>query len=244
MVMPLWDDSPLKLPKLPLVTWGLIAANVLVFVFQALTPAQSQHALVASFALTPAKLTGTAINATVFPTFLTLITYQFLHANFWHLLGNMVFLWVFGDDVEEAMGALRFIGFYLASGVAAALAFTATTPHSQMPLIGASGAIAGVLAAYLMFRPCQKVSVFVPYILLWIFVRPVVRLDAYWVLGGWVLVQLWSISVQTADGVAYMAHIGGVAAGAVLFPLLRYRSVRLFECLRSDEAKPAASGSN
>ncbi len=242
MVMPLWDDSPLKLPRLPLVTWGLIAANMLVFIFQALTPAPSEHALVASFALTPANLTGTPINVTVFPPFLTLITYQFLHANIWHLLGNMVFLWVFGDDVEEAMGPLRFIVFYLGSGVAAALAFTAAAPHSQLPLVGASGAIAGVLAAYLMFRPCQKVSVFVPYILLWIFIRPVVRLDAFWVLGGWVLMQLWSISVQTQDGVAYMAHIGGVAAGAVLFPLLRYRTVRLFECMRTEQPpRPAPS---
>lgn len=149
MVMPLWDDSPLKLPKLPLVTWGLIAANILVFAFQALAPASSEQALLASLALTPANLTGTPINPTAFPPFLTLITYQFLHADFWHIFGNMIFLWVFGDDVEEAMGSLRFIGFYLASGIAAGLVFTASTPHSQLPLIGASGAIAGVLAAYL-----------------------------------------------------------------------------------------------
>jgi membrane associated rhomboid family serine protease len=92
-----------------------------------------------------------------------------------------------------------------------------------------------------MFRPCQKVSVFVPYIILWFVVRPVVRIDAFWVLGGWALMQLWSISVQTQDGVAYMAHIGGLAAGAVLFPLLRYRTVRLFECMRSDDQTPAPS---
>jgi membrane associated rhomboid family serine protease len=244
MVMPLWDDSPLKLPKLPLVTWGLIAANILVFVFQALTPVPAERALVASFALTPANVTGMPINATNFPPYLTLITYQFLHANIWHLLGNMIFLWVFGDDVEEAMGSLRFVGFYLGCGAVAGLAFAASSPHSLQPLIGASGAIAGVLAAYLMFRPCQKVSVFLPWFILWFFVRPVVRLDAYWVLGGWMLAQLWSISVQTEDGVAYMAHVGGFAAGAVLFPLLRYRSVRLFECMRSDEPKPAPSRGN
>ena len=83
-----------------------------------------------------------------------------------------------------------------------------------------------------MFRPCQKVSVFVPYILLWIFIRPVVRIDAFWVLGAWILMQLWSISVQTQDGVAYMAHVGGLVSGAALFPLLRYRAVRLFECFQ------------
>jgi membrane associated rhomboid family serine protease len=233
MVMPLWDESPLKLPKLPVVTWGLIAANVLVFIFQVMTPEPSEQALVMALGVVPGNVTGVPINPTWFPPYLTLVTYQFLHADILHLLGNMIFLWVFGDDVEEAMGSLRFVGFYLACGAAAALAFTASAPHSQMPLIGASGAIAGVLAAYLMFRPCQKVSVFVPYILLWIFIRPVVRIDAFWVLGGWILLQIWAISVQTPDNVAYMAHVGGLIAGAALFPLLRYRAVRLFECFRS-----------
>ena len=165
---------------------------------------------------------------------------MFLHANIWHLLGNMIFLWVFGDDIEEAMGPLRFIAFYFASGVAAALIFVASAPHSQQPLVGASGAIAGVLAAYLMFRPCQKVLVFLPWFLLWFIVRPVVRLDAFWVLGGWALLQLWSISVQTQDDVVYMAHVRGLLAGAGLFPLLRYRTVRLFECIREAKA-PAPS---
>ena len=232
MVMPLWDDSPLKLPRLPLVTWGLIVANILVFAFEAAAPPNTMAAIEA-FALTPANITGVPITPTPVPPDLTLVSYMFLHANFWHLAGNMIFLWVFGDDVEEAMGALRFIAFYFGSGVVAALAFIVMTPHSQMPLVGASGAIAGVLAAYLMFRPCQKVSVFVPYILLWIFIRPVVRIDAFWVLGAWILMQFWAISVQTQDNVAYMAHVGGLVAGAALFPLLRYRAVRLFECIRS-----------
>jgi membrane associated rhomboid family serine protease len=237
MVMPLWDDSPLKLPKLPLVTWSLIAINVLVFLIQA-GASPNLQVIIDSFALVPANITDPANSTGVAPPYLTLISYTFLHADFWHIGGNMVFLWVFGDDVEEAMGSLRFIVFYFGSGILAALAFVATAPHSVMPLIGASGAIAGVLAAYLMFRPCQKVAVFVPYILLWLFIRPVVRLDAFWVLGGWILLQVWAISVQTQDQVAYMAHIGGLAAGAVLFPLLRHRTVRLFECVRADKAPP------
>ncbi len=234
MVMPLWDDSPLKLPRLPLVTWGLIVANVVVFALETAAPASSQATFVA-FAVTPANITGVPINPTPVPPYLTLVTYMFLHANFWHLAGNMIFLWVFGDDVEEAMGPLRFIAFYFGSGILAALAFTAAAPYSQLPLVGASGAIAGVLAAYLMFRPCQKVSVFVPYVLLWFVVRPVVRIDAFWVLGGWILLQFWSISVQTQDDVAYMAHVGGLVSGAALFPLMRYRAVRLFECFRPVE---------
>jgi membrane associated rhomboid family serine protease len=205
MVMPLWDDSPLKLPKLPVVTWGLIAANVLVFIFTAAAPADMQPAIL-NFALTPASITATPINPTpVPPDDLTLVSYMFLHANIWRLLGNMIFLWVFGDDIEEAMGPLRFIAFYFASGVAAALIFVASAPHSQQPLVGASGAIAGVLAAYLMFRPCQKVLVFLPWFLLW-----------------------------------FIVHVGGLLAGAGLFPLLRYRTVRLFECIREAKA-PAPS---
>jgi membrane associated rhomboid family serine protease len=240
MVMPLWDESPLTLPKLPLVTWGLIVANVLVFIYTATAPDDIQ-ATILSFAVTPGNITGAPITPMSIPPYLTLITYQFLHANIWHLLGNMIFLWVFGDDIEEAMGSLRFIVFYLVSGVLAALIFVVSSPHSQLPLVGASGAIAGVLAAYLMFRPCQKVLVFLPWFILWVIVRPVVRLDAFWVLGGWVLLQLWAISVQTQDDVAYMAHVGGVMAGAGLFPFLRYRTAELFQCLRPQQPEAPPS---
>ena len=109
------------------------------------------------------------------------------------------------------------------AAIIAGLAFVAGAPQASTPLVGASGAVAGVLAAYLMFRPCQKVAVFLPWFVLWIFVRPVVRIDAVWVLGFWILTQLWAISVQSQDGVAYMAHVGGLCGRAVLFPLLRYR---------------------
>ncbi len=240
MVMPLWDESPLKLPKWPVVTWGLIVANMLVFIVEAAASPALEAKLIA-FAVIPANLTGVPLHPTGVAPYLTLVSYQFLHADIFHLLGNMIFLWVFGDDVEEAMGSLRFIVFYIGGGIVAALAFVASAPHATTPLVGASGAIAGVLAAYLMFRPCQKVLVFLPWFLLWFIVRPVVRLDAYWVLGGWILMQFWSISVQAQDDVAYMAHLGGLAAGAALFPLLRYRVVRLFECFRPVEEQPAAN---
>lgn len=237
MVMPLWDASPLKFQTPPYVTWALLAANVLVFVAQAAATPEVQAAFDA-YAMTPAAVTGALIVTSGPSPYLTLISYTFLHADVFHLLGNMVFLWVFGDDVEEAMGPLRFLIFYAACGAAGALAFTASGPHGTIPLIGASGAIAGVLAAYLMFRPCQKVMVFVPYFLLWFIIRPVVRLDAFWVLGGWAVIQIWHISMFAPSEVAYMAHAGGFAAGAILFPVLRYRGVRLFECIRPE---PAAS---
>ncbi len=233
MVMPLWDDNPLKLPKWPVVTWGLIVLNIAVFLAQCMG---DSNYLEFAFALTPVNIAAAPITLTPVHPYATLITYQFLHADIFHLLGNMLFLAIFGDDVEEAMGPLRFIGFYLVSGIAAGLAFTASTPHSTLPLIGASGAIAGILAAYLMFRPCQKVMVFIPYFIVWFVLRPITRLDAYWVLGAWALMQLWHISVQSQDEVAYMAHIGGFVAGAVMFPLLRYNTVRLFECIHTEPA--------
>ena len=237
MVMPLWDDSPLSLPKWPVVTWCLIIANVLVFIAETAASPATQSTLL-TYALIPSALTGTAGVPPGVSPYVTLVTYQFLHTDFFHIFGNMLFLWIFGDDIEEAMGPLRFIVFYLACGSAAGLAFVASAPHSAGPLIGASGAIAGILAAYLMLKPCHKVLVFLPWFILWLIFRPVLRLAAYWVLGAWILTQLWSISVQSRDGVAYMAHVGGLAAGAVLFPLLRYRTVKLFECVR-EAAAPA-----
>jgi membrane associated rhomboid family serine protease len=238
MVMPLWDESPFRLPKWPVVTWGLIIANIVVFVFELAAP----QGLIAAYAVNPAILTGRAVEPGGVSPYLTLITYMFLHNDVLHIFGNMLFLWIFGDDVEEAMGPLRFIVFYFVCGIVAALVFVASAPQSTSPLIGASGAIAGVLAAYLMFRPCQKVAVFLPWFFLWLFVRPVVRIDAFWVLGVWILTQFWAISVQSQAGVAYMAHVGGLVAGAILFPLLRRRDVRLFECVRAAPTGPWPSG--
>jgi membrane associated rhomboid family serine protease len=243
MVMPLWDDNPLTLPKLPVATWGLILANVAVFIIEVAASPHLQSALL-TYALIPVSLTGIAGVPPGVSPYVTLVTYQFLHADFFHIFGNMLFLWIFGDDVEEAMGPVRFIVFYLGCGVAAGLAFVASDPYAAAPLIGASGAIAGVLAAYLMLKPCHKVLVFIPWFILWIIFRPVVRIAAYWVLGAWILTQLWSISVQAHDQVAYMAHVGGLVAGAVLFPLLRYRTVKLFECIRETTAPPPAKQVN
>ena len=243
MVMPLWDDNPLTLPKLPVATWGLIIANVVVFIVETAASPQLQSTLL-TYALIPAALTGTAVVPPGVSPYVTLVSYQFLHADIFHIFGNMLFLWIFGDDIEEAMGPRRFLVFYLVCGIFAGLAFTVSAPHATMPLIGASGAIAGVLAAYLMLKPCHKVLVFLPWFILWFFVRPVVRLDAFWVLGAWILTQFWSISVQAHDNVAYMAHVGGFVAGAVLFPLLRYRTVNLFECIRENPSPAPANQVN
>jgi membrane associated rhomboid family serine protease len=229
MVFPLYDENPFKLPRPPYVTWGLIVLNVVIFLVEVSADATTK-AMLGSFAANPAAITH-AVHATgQFPAELTLVTSMFLHGGWEHLIGNMVYLWVFGDDIEEALGPLRFLVFYLLCGIAAALVFVAFNMRSNVPLIGASGAISGVLAAYLLLRPCAKVTVFV--------VRFVVRVRAFWVIGGWALLQIYLLSQNSDDGVAYLAHVGGLVAGALLFLVMRPAGVELFECVE----EPATTG--
>jgi membrane associated rhomboid family serine protease len=152
---------------------------------------------------------------------LTLVTYMFLHGDIWHLLGNMAFLWVFGDNVEDAMGSLRFFVFYLLSGIAAAFAHTFANLGSDVPLIGASGATAGIIAAYLMLYPRVRVWVLA-------FARIPLRLAAWFVIGSWIVLQFVFIAMGTIDGTALWAHVGGFAAGAALIPIFKRRNQPLF----------------
>jgi membrane associated rhomboid family serine protease len=218
MVFPLYDDNPFRLPVRPIVTWLLILANVFVFVVELSGSDTQLQAMADALGVTPTTLLGGT------PPVLTLITYMFLHANVGHLFGNMIFLWVFGDDVEEALGRFRFLLFYLACGVAGALAFVISDPNFNGPLIGASGAISGVVIAYLMFRPCAKVTVLLSIIPL--------RVKAYWVIGVFVLTQIWNLEAAGKSEVAYWCHLGGMMAGAALFPRMRLPGVQLFECMQ------------
>jgi len=156
----------------------------------------------------------------------TLFTYMFLHEDWGHLFGNLIFLWVFGDDVEEALGRVRFLIFYLGCGALAALAYAASDMNSDIPLIGASGAVAGVVVAYVMLRPCARVTVLVTII--------PVRMSAYWVIGAFVLMQIISLDSASRSEVAYWCHFGGMVSGALLLLLLRPAGVRLFECMRAE----------
>jgi len=227
MVFPLYDHNPLDEPRLPWVTWGLIALNIVFFL--GLQGSLDQDALLAQFGAVPGQIAHPLANG--WRPDIGLITSMFMHSGWGHIFGNMIYLWVFGDDIEEALGIWRFIVFYFVAGIAAGLAYVAFNPASTIPLVGASGAISGVLAAYLMLRPCAKVTVFV--------LRVVVRVRAYWVIGGWGVLQLFSVAAQADDGVAYLAHVGGFAAGAALFYALRPTGVRLFECMTAD--LPAAA---
>jgi membrane associated rhomboid family serine protease len=232
MVMPLWDENPFTKPTKPWVTWGIILLNIAVYFVEVAALADNDSAFVAAFALTPNSITQSSLVAGA-PADLTLLTYMFLHADIFHLFGNMIFLFVFGDDIEEAMGHVRFLVFYLLCGIAGGLVFIASAPQSPIPLIGASGACSGVIAAYLMLRPCAKIKILLFFI--------VTRLDAFWVIGFWVLTQLYHLASRPDDDVAYWCHVGGLLAGATLFPLMRKAGVELFECMERNDTQETES---
>jgi membrane associated rhomboid family serine protease len=224
MVFPLYDDDPFQRQRPPVVTWLLIAVNVVVF-FGELATAGSDLAgpLIDQWALIPAHIVHTPADTTFWRSDVTLVTAMFLHGGWLHIIGNMIYLFVFGDDIEDALGPVRFLCFYLLVGVAANLGYVFLSNDTTTPLLGASGAIAGVLSAYLMLRPCAHVTVF-------LFGR-IARVRAYWVIGFWIVLQLYSFLSNEQDGVAYLAHLGGLVAGAVLLVLMKPAGVHLFECI-------------
>jgi len=226
MFLPLHDQNRLvHLPR-PYVNLGLIAANILIFLFY--QEAGTEMAVAASsysFGLIPVVLfdiRDLAPHLQMQPDWMSPVSYAFLHGNFMHLIGNMLFLWVFGDNVEDAMGHLRYLIFYLLCAAAGGLAYAAVDINSEVPLIGASGAVSGVVAAYLMLHPRIKV---------WVLVlgRIPLRLSAAWILGAWVLYQVFNAATSPDSEVAWIAHLGGLVAGAVLIVFLRNRNVPLFD---------------
>lgn len=227
-MIPLHDDNPTTIT--PLVTIGLIVANVLIFLWQIGLPPMEQQRLVLALGSIPSVLLGERVlpeALSLVPPEVSLLTSMFLHGGWLHLIGNMLYLWIFGNNVEDAMGHGRFTVFYVLCGIAAALAQALQNPSSSLPMIGASGAIGGVLGAYLLLHPKARVLVLVP---LGIFF-PVIRIPAVVVLGVWFLMQfLESATTPTGQGgVAYWAHIGGFVAGAVLIFVFRRPSVPLLD---------------
>lgn len=228
MFVPLKDENNLRNIPFQYVTIFLIAANVIIFILS-YTGIQSQSQL--SFAVIPNELWSASIlggsatgpNDTIaVPESWTLVSYMFLHADILHIVGNMLFLWVFGDNVEDSMGHFRFLVFYIACGVFAALFHSWMLPDSSIGLIGASGAVAGVIAAYFLLHP--KVSV-------WVLVMRIipVKLTATWVLGAWIVMQFVMVMLPQVGPVAWWAHIGGLVAGAVLIVFMRRPGVPLFD---------------
>jgi len=228
MFFPFKDDNPHT--TTPYVTWIIIVVCAIVYVWQlTLGPDQGQKAAYI-FGLLPGHLFGTVQidpRLTVLPGWMTVFTSMFMHGGFLHLGGNMLYLWIFGDNVEASLGHVKFLLFYLLCGAAAALVQSVAAPTSTVPMVGASGAIAAVLGAYLILHPRANVRVFVWVI---IFVT-IINLPAWLVLGFWFLGQLWSAvgADPGSPGVAFLAHIGGFVAGVILVFKMRRPTVPVFD---------------
>lgn len=220
MFLPLYDSNKIAHIEFPYVNYGILAVSVLVFIVQWLGgPAGLDQAHI-EYGMIPVVVRDVVEGPVAWlPDHVTLLSYMFLHADFFHLLSNMLFLWVFGDNVEDALGHIKYLVFYLLCGALAGLAHLFFYPDSYGPLIGASGAVAGVMGAYLVLYP--KVRVFV---LNKIIVMFPIALPAWVVLSIWVVAQFFYVIIGSEDGVAWWAHIGGVAAGAALVFLFRRRA--------------------
>lgn len=211
----------------PYVNYTLIVLNILAFIYEITRPGEQLTRFILQWGAIPREIvTGTDLAPTIgLPVYVTLLSSIFLHGGWLHLGGNLLYLWVFGDNVENAFGPLKYILFYLVCGVAATGAQIAIDPASTIPTVGASGAIAGVMGAYLIMFPGATVRTVV---ILIVFVT-VVYLPAILVIGIWFLLQLVNgvtslgAPAQQGGGVAFFAHIGGLVAGAILALVLRRR---------------------
>jgi membrane associated rhomboid family serine protease len=223
-MIPLHDDNPTR--TFPFVSVFFIVVNIAIFIFEVSLPnPQAVEAFFASYALVPAELT----QSPSLPVIGTIFSSMFLHGGWLHLIGNMLYLWVFGNNIEDSVGHIRFIIFYLVCGVGAAGTQVFIHPDSTIPMVGASGAVSGVLGAYLLIYPRARVLVLVP---IWIFLK-FVRVPAWIVLLLWFGLQLLSGAVSlgqvASGGVAFWAHIGGFVAGMLLIPVFKKSRVRLFQ---------------
>jgi len=214
-MLPLGDDDSAR-RTVPVVTYALIAINVLFF----LVELSAGDAFINRWSVVPRQLLANPV-----AEFITIFTAMFMHAGWLHLGGNMLYLWIFGDNVEDRLGHAKFLIFYLLCGIAAFFAQALVNPSSNVPNLGASGAIAGVLGAYLIMFPGERVNVMMG--------RGIIPMPALVVIGFWFLLQVFGSfgAVSSEGGVAYMAHVGGFIAGmvlAVLFGGLRRPQLRAY----------------
>ncbi|WP_210485354.1 rhomboid family intramembrane serine protease [Microvirga antarctica] len=232
MFLPLHDGVPLKNIRTPFATRAIVGVCIVLYGLTFYGPL-GPDAMVAGLGLIPAVLLGTEVLPQGYPFVpveLTLATNIFLHGTLFHLVGNLLFLWVFGDNVEDAMGHLRFVIFFVLCGTLASLAHVLVDPHSHRPLIGASGGISGVVAAYLILYPRVRI---------WgLFLKGGIplRLPAFWAIGFWFVLQFISAFFSADDGIGWFAHLGGFAAGAILVLRMRRRDDPLLARIEAREA--------
>ncbi|HEX9860985.1 MAG TPA: rhomboid family intramembrane serine protease [Nitrospirota bacterium] len=222
-MIPFKDDNPAK--TVPYVTVGLIATNLFVFSYMLMLGDRGSDAFVMEYSVVPARLfpdiSGMNLAGLVTP-----FSSMFMHGGFLHIAGNMLYLWIFGDNIEDALGHFGYLVFYLGCGVAAVMLHSLMNPGSTLPMLGASGAVAGVLGAYMVLYPKARVWT----VLFFVFFWQVVKLPAVLVIGLWILLQVLSgvgtLGSETGGGVAWFAHIGGFIAGLVLLAVMGGRKKR------------------
>jgi membrane associated rhomboid family serine protease len=222
MFVPLHDSTPLKVIRFQAVTVTIILIEVAVYLATGAFATEASLAATATlWGVVPGEITGVmppVLGYDPVPEPFTLVSYQFLHGGWWHLISNMLFLWVFADNIEDAYGHVAFALLFLFCGVVAALAHVLVMPLSSAPLVGASGAVSGVLGAYLVLFPKARVWVLLA-------ARIPLRIGAVWVLGGWFALQIfsWWMTRNSETEIAWGAHIGGFIAGAAITYAIRRR---------------------
>jgi membrane associated rhomboid family serine protease len=227
-MIPLHDDNPIEIT--PIMTIGVIVACVLVFFYQVSLPPRAGEMFVYQFGAIPAVVFGEASlpqELIALPAYGTLVSSMFLHGGWMHLIGNMLYLWIFGNNIEDVMGHVKFVIFYVLCGVLAALSHAMIDSGSTVPMVGASGAISGILGAYILLYPHARVLILIP---LGFFMHTL-YVPAGVVLGLWFAMQLLpgilSLGHQ-GGGIAFFAHIGGFVAGMLLIGLFKHPHVRFF----------------
>jgi len=227
-MIPISDDNPVRIT--PFVNWLIILICCAVYAWE-FSLGDAMDDVLSQMAFVPASgVTAHGVPVIEAAPLQAIVISMFLHGSIWHLLGNMLYLWIFGNNIEDAMGHVKYTLFYFLCGFAAAFAMAWIDPTSKIPVVGASGAISGALAAYILLYPRARVTVIVP---LGIIFFPL-TISAVWVVGFWFVLQLISAALTdpTQPGTAWWAHVGGFAAGLVLTPFLKSRYVPLFGRVR------------
>jgi len=208
-MIPLKDDNPTS--RKPIITYSIIGLCVLIFLIQLSTQSYKTGQLFYSYGLIPSVLMNNnqlPMDLYAIPSWITIFTSMFMHGGFMHLIGNMLYMWIFADNIEDNLGPVKFLIFYLLAGIGAGMTQVLMDVYSQVPMVGASGAIGGVLGAYLINHPNAKVLVLIPFG----FFSQLIKIRALYVLGFWFILQF----ISSGGGVAYAAHIGGFVSGVIL----------------------------
>jgi membrane associated rhomboid family serine protease len=218
-MIPIRDENPTQ--RVPIITYLLLVLNVLVWLWEFISDQSGASWLTAAYGLVPRRFLGDPAGEAF-----TLLMSMFMHGGWAHIAGNMLFLYVFGDNVEDALGRWRYVGFYLACGLVAAGAQIFVDPSSTIPMVGASGAIAGVLGGYMVLYPRAPIVVLNPFFPLWLLFGPVLVFPAWLVMGEWFLMNFFmgtGVASGGQMGVAVFAHIGGFLAGLLLVKPMRLK---------------------